>query len=62
MEERRRWREATRVAREWGQLLRRQGREAEAHDILDRAVSFTVHAIGAQVAETAANRPAPFTG
>jgi tetratricopeptide (TPR) repeat protein len=59
MEERRRWREATRVAREWGQLLRQQGREAEAHDVLDRAVSFTVRAIGAEVAETAAKRRTP---
>lgn len=58
MEERRRWREATRVAREWARLLREQGREAEAHDVLERAVSFTERAIGAQVAETAAKRHA----
>jgi len=56
MEERRRWREATRVAREWGRLLREQGREAEAHDVLERAASFTIRAIGAQVAEESARR------
>lgn len=59
MEERRRWREAARVARELGQLLRKQGREAEAHDVLDRAVSFTIRAVGAEVAETAARRRTP---
>jgi tetratricopeptide (TPR) repeat protein len=58
MEERRRWREATQVAREWGQLLREQGRGGEAHDVLERAVSFTVRAIGAQAAEAAAKRGA----
>jgi transcriptional regulator with XRE-family HTH domain len=52
MESRRRWREATSVARDWARLLRRRGREKEAHDVLERAVSFSVRSFGPQAAET----------
>jgi hypothetical protein len=37
LKKRRQWREASAVAREWGRLLREEGRQAEALDLMEQA-------------------------
>jgi tetratricopeptide (TPR) repeat protein len=37
-----RWREASQAARAWARLLREQGREADALDVLERATDLAV--------------------
>jgi tetratricopeptide (TPR) repeat protein len=38
------WRSASAAARSWGRLLREQGQESEALDVLDRAAEFGMRA------------------
>ena len=38
------WRTASAAARSWGRLLREQGQESEALDVLDRAAEFGMRA------------------
>jgi tetratricopeptide (TPR) repeat protein len=44
--ERKQWREAATVAREWGRFLRSLGRDGQAFDVMDKATGLQIRHIG----------------